>query len=87
MDLEVSVVLTPEKGGDAPQTVILKRNARGDHHEGRFAPERDRRLRVVTDAADTESPKTREVESVVFKFSNSFSWFTAKDVEFVLVCE
>jgi len=31
--------------------------------------------------------KHREVQKVIFNFSNAFSWFTAKDVEFMMIRE
>lgn len=101
VDLEVAAVLKPVQEGDALQTVVLTKNARGGDHWGSLAPARDRRLPVVADTscrlpvdgdvAGTENSegktKHREVQSVVFTFSNSFSWFTAKEVEFETVCE
>jgi len=92
VDLEITAVLKPEHEGGPAQTIILQKNARGGTHVGSFTPNRDKRTAVVREAAgDGEvSPGNRthrEVEAIVFNFSNVFSWFTAKEVEFMSLFE
>jgi len=80
VDLEVSAELQP-----APQRaarLLLQRWARGGTFLGAFAPGHDRRL--LPAAGEVKPPK---VEAVIFSFSNAFSWFTAKEVELVLLRE
>eukprot|EP00438_Fugacium_kawagutii_P011762 Skav222936 [mRNA] locus=scaffold1489:469286:472733:- [translate_table: standard] len=87
IDLEVRAVVRspPETAGSegATEEIVLQRNARGVTFVGTLDAASDRRL-VVT-AGDKK--QRREVVSVVFKFSNSFSWFTGKEVELVLLKE
>ncbi|CAL1133620.1 unnamed protein product [Cladocopium goreaui] len=87
IDLEVrAVVRTPpetEGSEGVTEQIVLQRNARGVTFVGTLDASCDRRLGAT--AGDKKIRK--EVLSVIFKFSNSFSWFTGKEVELVLLKE
>eukprot|EP00931_Biecheleriopsis_adriatica_P118785 TRINITY_DN94105_c0_g1_i1.p1 TRINITY_DN94105_c0_g1~~TRINITY_DN94105_c0_g1_i1.p1 ORF type:complete len:285 (+),score=83.85 TRINITY_DN94105_c0_g1_i1:27-881(+) len=82
IDLEILAVL--QCGSEeATQELLLQRNARGGTFVGSFDEARDRRLA----AANSTGNARKEVKEVVFKFSNSFSWFRGKEVELVILLE
>jgi hypothetical protein len=88
VELEVTAVLEPTNAGSKPESIVLQKNARGETFEGAFAPQRDRRLVIAGSSATDDGAQSRshrEVQAVVFKFSNTFSWFNAKDIELVIV--
>lgn len=80
IDLEISAVLAASEG--ATDELVLQRNARGGTFVGSLDEAHDRRL-----AASVTGSARKEVREVVFKFSNSFSWFRGKEVELVFLLE
>jgi len=84
LDIELEIVaLLREPGSEgAPEELVLQRRARGETHVSAFYPIRDRR--VATSGANGSC---KEVEALIFKFSNSFSWFRGKQVELVILQE
>ncbi|CAJ1365575.1 unnamed protein product [Effrenium voratum] len=81
IDLEVCAVVRPPSAAEGEVSeVILQRHARGGTFVGSLDAASDRRLAVQGD-----KKMRKEVVSVIFKFSNSFSWFTGKEVELVLL--
>ncbi|CAK9108977.1 unnamed protein product [Durusdinium trenchii] len=87
VDLEVRAVvrIPPDTEDSEPTTeeIVLHRNARGGTFVGSLDAASDRRLLRCTG----ERKVRKEVVSLAFKFSNSFSWFTGKEVELVLLKE
>lgn len=96
VDLEVSATVhaaAPEPcGGEGARQasevccpVVLERQARGDHFLGCLDPAGSaadrRRLRMP---ATCFCP---QVEAVVFRFSNAFSWLSSKEVELITLVE
>ncbi|CAE7203073.1 SLU7 [Symbiodinium pilosum] len=81
IDLEVCAVVRIPCAEEMTETIVLQRNARGGTFVGTLDARSDRRLLV----RQGEEQFRREVISVVFKFSNSFSWFTGKEVELVFL--
>ncbi|CAK9108974.1 unnamed protein product [Durusdinium trenchii] len=81
VDLEVRAVvrIPPDTEDSEPTTeeIVLHRNARGGTFVGSLDAASDRRLLRCTG----ERKVRKEVVSLAFKFSNSFSWFTGKEVE------
>lgn len=75
-----------DKSGCMPNFVKLERAACGGTFVGNFAPCSDRRLTAVLNK-DLKDAAVPTVEAVVFRFSNAFSWFLAKDVELVSLVE
>lgn len=97
VDLEISAVVRKDGSADVLDTVVLQKHARGDTFEGSLVPARDRRLarlKEVSGGMCTDGPNSSpngncnlHVESIMFKFSNVFSWFRAKDVELIAIFE
>jgi len=81
IDLEVCAVVRIPPEMESTETIVLQRNARGGTFVGTLDSRTDRRL--VVRQGDEQLRK--EVISVLFKFSNSFSWFTGKEVELVFL--
>jgi DNA polymerase III gamma/tau subunit len=82
-EMEVIAELRPETDDAAADSIVLQKNARGSVFDGSFAPLRDRRFAPASPANGSANRTSREVRAIVFKFSNAFSWFTAKDVELI----
>ncbi|CAJ1429967.1 unnamed protein product [Effrenium voratum] len=76
IDLEVSVLVRAEDSSEPPMVHVLKAKDSGKSFAGRFAPAEDPRLSEGGLAA---------LESVVFEFDNSYSWWTEKEVELIFV--
>jgi len=76
IDLEVHVILQPQEEGAGQGLEWLQQKASGRTFQGAFVPGEHPRLKQV--------PAER-IESVIFEFDNSYSWFTAKDVELVVL--
>lgn len=94
VELEIRALLRPCDITDAASDVILQKTARGGTFVGKFRPARDKRLiraKQVTDEDGSiiasSSDGHLEVETIVFNFSNKFSWFSSKEVEIVTVFE
>lgn len=87
VDLEVSVELCPREPDGAPGLVLLQEVQRGRTFRGSFEPCTDARLAAPEGRAETGegiAGCTRdEVEAVIFDFSNTFSWWTPKEVELI----
>lgn len=99
VDLEIRAVLRPFSPADAFEDIILQKHARGGHFAGKFVPSRDRRVAFPrlscrppdVDVDEASSPGSagngQKIDAVIFSFSNSFSWFTEKAVEFIILFE
>jgi len=85
IDLEITVALCV---GSEDTTINIHRNARGTNFWGSFTPTRDRRVAALKKVCTNGTSQAHdvisiEVKEIMFRFSNSFSWFNAKSVEFV----
>lgn len=88
VDLEVRALLRPCDDAQPAKDIILQRNARGGTFMGKLRPTRDKRLLPTKEVTATHGVNGHlEVDSIVFNFSNKFSWFSPKNVEIVTVFE
>lgn len=78
IDLEVYVLLKSEDGSEAPTIHYLKQKGSGRSFAGRFVPQEDARFL-------TEGGNVVELDSVIFEFDNSYSWWTEKEVELITI--
>lgn len=78
IDLEVYVVLKPEDSSEPPAIHYLKQKGSGRSFAGRFVPQDDQRFLL-------EGGKVVELDSVMFEFDNSYSWWTEKEVELITI--
>ncbi|CAE8708079.1 unnamed protein product [Polarella glacialis] len=80
IDLEVSAQLDVIGAGDLGLVTLSE--SRGKTFRGVFEPSTDARL---LDAEGGSAGSAGNVKSIVFNFSNEFSWFSGKEVELVFV--
>jgi len=93
VDLAVSVCLALQAQEEAPSKLPLQKMSRGRTFSGRFDPAKDRRLAGLSSDGQQGSNvgEARKgglaVDSLLFEFSNAFSWWTGREVELVIVRE
>jgi len=78
VNLEVKFLLRPTSGEGESTSEVLQKRASGQNFWGSFVPAEHRKMK--------KEPLDR-LEAVVFEFDNSYSWFTPKEVELILVRE
>jgi len=76
IDLEIKALMHPICPGSGAQKIVVERHARGETFVGSFSPAKDRRLINGT---------TKRVDTILFSFSNSFSWMNGKEVEITTI--
>mmetsp|Transcript_55608 Transcript_55608/g.162563 ORF Transcript_55608/g.162563 Transcript_55608/m.162563 type:complete len:283 (-) Transcript_55608:46-894(-) len=85
VDMTVSAELSAKEPEAAQGPLLLQKTSRGRTFQGRFDPAKSRLGRQRDGAAGAGDEGGAGVESIVFEVSNEFSWWTEKDVEFVVV--
>lgn len=88
VDLAVTACLALQGEGEAPPKLPLQKMSRGRTFSGTFDPAKDRRLKNGEARKNGEASKAGlAVDSLLFEFSNAFSWWTGREVELVIVRE
>jgi hypothetical protein len=88
VDLAVTACLALQAQEETPTKVPLQKMSRGRTFSGTFDPAKDRRLKNGEARKNGEASKAGlAVDSLLFEFSNAFSWWTGREVELVIVRE
>lgn len=87
VDLEVSAQYRSTEPGVAPGLILLQEMARGTSHRGTFDPAKDSRFAALRSAANGEDNHKGgiEIDAIIFEFSNTFSWWTGKEIELIML--
>lgn len=81
IDLEVSLLVKASDPSDPPSVHTIKAKSSGRSFAGRFVPKEEEALLALAEGSTSGS--TLELDSIVFEFDNSYSWWTEKEVELI----